>query len=413
MPDALRDWAVSGAMALTGRAGGPPLAAPGDPAGLLRRWLGRVADATRERTGRTPDLPGVELLGERAAIAGLHRNAPRSCGGAFRCLPAADGWLGLSLARDADLSLVPALVEHAVEPGTDACWDAVSRWASAVPVAEAAARIELLGLPGGAIPVAAPLPAAPPAPDVTAPRTHRRDRPLVVDLTSLWAGPLCAHLLGLGGADVVKVESRSRPDGARSGPPGFYDLLHHGHRAVALDLHEPAGIDRLRALVAEADLVLESSRPRAMRQLGLVAEDVVRSGTSWLSITARGRGSDAVGFGDDVAACGGLVALDGDRPVPCGDALADPLTGVRAAALASELLLADEARLLDVSMLETSRRAAAEPGPVPHTVERHDGRWRVLTDDGTFDVCDPVARRAGGTAQPLGADDHVDVIGRT
>ena len=39
--------------------------------------------------------------------------------------------------------------------------------------------------------------------------------PLVVDLSALWAGPLCAHLLGLAGARVVKVESLGRPDGAR------------------------------------------------------------------------------------------------------------------------------------------------------------------------------------------------------
>jgi hypothetical protein len=46
--------------------------------------------------------------------------------------------------------------------------------------------------------------------------------------SSLWAGPLCTNLLGLGGARVIKVESTTRPDGARSGPPAFFELLHHG-----------------------------------------------------------------------------------------------------------------------------------------------------------------------------------------
>ncbi|WP_460797042.1 CoA transferase [Nocardioides pacificus] len=409
--DALRAWATSGAMALTGRTGGPPLAAPGDPAGLMRSWLADLARTTRRRTGTAPRLPGTELLGERAAIAGLRRSAPWSCGHAFRCLPTGDGWLGLSLPRVDDLSLVPALVEEPVADGTPAAWEAVARWARELSSQEAAARVELLGLPGGAIP-ADPRTVDAPRPDHSAHRrrgpTHRRnhlrERPRVIDLTSLWAGPLCAHLLGLGGAEVVKVESSRRPDGARSGPSAFFDVLHHGHAAVALDLADPADLDRLRRLVAEADLVLEASRPRALRQLGLVAEEVVAAGTSWLSITARGRDSDAVGFGDDVAACAGLVAREKGAPLPCGDALADPLTGVRAAALASEVLLSDEARLVDVSMLDVAREAALAPGPGPHSVDRRDGGWWVSTESDSYPVTVPTARRPVGPAPALGAD---------
>ena len=54
-------------------------------------------------------LLGTGLLGERAALAGLSRRAPCSVGGAFRALRAADGWLGLSLARPDDIALLPAL----------------------------------------------------------------------------------------------------------------------------------------------------------------------------------------------------------------------------------------------------------------------------------------------------------------
>ncbi|WP_460794402.1 hypothetical protein [Nocardioides pacificus] len=55
-----------------------------------------------------------------------------------------------------------------------------------------------------------------------------------------------------------------------------------------------------------------------------MTEEVVAAGTSWLSITARGRASDAIGFGDDVAACAGLVVRDGDDLLPVGDASARP-----------------------------------------------------------------------------------------
>src|SRR6266702_6773412 len=99
------DWAESGAMALTGPAEGPPALAPGAPASALAGALAVFGLLTRVRTGSDePDLPGTGLLGERAALAGLSRRAPRSVGGAFRALRAADGWLGLSLARPDDVA---------------------------------------------------------------------------------------------------------------------------------------------------------------------------------------------------------------------------------------------------------------------------------------------------------------------
>jgi len=180
-----------------------------------------------------------------------------------------------------------------------------------------------------------------------------------VDFTSLWAGPLCANLLSLCGAEVVKVESVRRLDGARRGPPAFYDLLHGGHRSVTVDFGSPGDLDLLRRLVGRADLVLEASRARALRRLDIVAEDVVSSGTCWLSITAYGRDQDLIGFGDDVAAGAGLVTAE---LFPCGDALADPLTGVTAAAFAVEALAGRDAVVVDVSMQAVAGRRGGRRG---------------------------------------------------
>lgn len=396
----LQDWAASGAMALTGRPDGPPLAAPGAPASRVRQMLERTADLTRERTGNTPSLPGVEILGERAAIAGFTRQGPRSCGGSSRVLRTDDGWLAMSLPRCDDLDLVPALIEN--DPNGDH-WEAVAHWAERIPTAEAAERARLLGLACAPLP---PDPADRRAPVVLTeggPRKSRRERPRVIDLTSLWAGPLCAHLLGLGGAVVVKVESTHRPDGARLGPVGFFDLLHAGHRMVSLDFRDPAGVARLRDLVADADLVLEASRPRALQQLGIHAEQVVSSGVSWLSITAHGRDTNLIGFGDDVAAGAGLILPDGDDMLLCGDALADPLAGVYAAAAASEALTSDRALLIDVSMHHAALDAAGGE-PEPHAVRREGARWWVESQSGRFPVADPVPRSRPGRARPLGAD---------
>lgn len=368
------DWAASGAMALSGRADGPPLLAPGDPAGYLRHHLAEIGE----------EIPG--LLGERAAYAGLTRRGPWSCGGAFRMLPTRDGWVGLSLSRPTDLELVPALVEG---PAGEDPWVTVASWLTGVGATEAEERLHLLGLAGGAVRDSASVSAQRPGAvvDVLGSRTPT-ERPLVVDLTSLWAGPLCAHLLGRRGARVVKVESRTRPDGARQGTPDFFALLHDGHEQVELDLR--AARNHLLDLMAEADLVLEASRPRALRQLGIVAEEVVANGTSWLSITARGRGSETIGFGDDVAACAGLVRDEDDDLLPVGDALADPLAGVTAAVAAVDALASAEARLVDVSMLHV---AAGVGGVVtPHSVQRRDDTWWVEDANGVHRVEEPRRR---------------------
>lgn len=389
-------------MALTGRPDGPPLAAPGGPASQVRRGLARFAELTSSRTGRRPQLPESALLGERAALAGLRRNGPSSCGGAFRPVATGDGWVGVSLPREADLDLVPALVERPV-PGDP--WDAVGRWAATRTSDAVVERIRLLGLAGAALDEPVDGPARHPV--VLTPggarRRSRRGRPRVVDLTSLWAGPLCAHLLGLAGAEVIKVEDVRRPDGARRGSAAFFDLLHAGHRAVAVDLRSPDDVARLRTLITDADLVLDSSRARALRQVGLDAAEIVADGTSWLSITAYGRDADRIGFGDDVAAGAGLIALDRGEPLPCGDALADPLTGVTAAVAAAAALGDHRAQLIDVSMHDACR-ASLGAAPVRHEVVRRGETWWVETDDGAFPVREPFARPAAGRAPAIDAD---------
>ncbi|MEU6562433.1 CoA transferase [Nocardia nova] len=372
--DTVRDWAASGAVALTGRADGPPLLPPGRAAGRVREQLATLGF----------EIPG--LLGERAAYAGLRRRGPWSCGGAFRTMPTLDGHIGLSLARPSDVELVPALVEGAA----DDPWAAVADWAAGCSSREADERIRLLDLPGGAVPA----PSRTARPGVLTSVLGRRTvtaEPLVVDLTALWAGPLCAHLLGLRGARVVKVESAQRPDGARRGARGFFDLLHHGHEQRVVDFDRDA--DRLRDLLGSADLVLEGSRPRALRRLGISAEEIVAGGTSWLSITARGRQSTAVGFGDDVASAAGLFVTEPGAPdlLPVGDAIADPLAGVAAAVAAADALASAEARLVDVSMLHVVAETLTRDVP-EHAVVRRDSQWWIDYDGGSVRVREPRRR---------------------
>lgn len=398
--DAALRWAACGAMALSGRAGGPPRLAPGRPALLVDDRLAAFARSTAARTGAVPELPSAALLGERAALLGLRRRGPFSCGGAFRAVPAADGWFGLSLARPEDRELIPALTAGRPD---DPPWAAVTAWAAGLPAARCRAQARELGLPAAVF-------ADPQVPDRApvqrrdgGPRRAGRDRPLVVDLTSLWAGPLCAHLLGLAGCEVVKVEDRHRLDGTRRGPAEFFALMHGGHAAVAVDLSDPADRGRLHRLLHRADLVLESSRARALARRGIVADEFVAAGVGWLSITARGRADDSVGFGDDVAVSAGLAVPDGDDLLPVGDALADPLTGVTAAAAAAELLATDRAALLDVSMEHVARHAAAGPDAIAEVTRRADGWW-VHTATGSAPVAPPRARTPRVPGPAPGAD---------
>jgi len=361
-PSPEQDWFTSGGKELTGYAAGEPLDVRGHPASAVRAALAWLASLPLSGSNASAlELPGVELLSERARMMGLSRNAPWSCGGAMRILPAGSGQVALSLSRQSDLELLPAAVEG---PIGDDPWATLASWLARRSAPEAAARLQLLGIP------AAPLwePSASnlrPWLLTTSGGARKRGRqeaaPVVVDLTALWAGPLCARLLRGQGARVIKVESTSRPDGARSGSPDFFEVMNAGSEQVSLDFATVAGRDELRALVEGADVVLEASRPRALAHLGIHAADVVASGISWMSITARGRDSDWVGFGDDIAAGAGLLSQS-TEPLPAGDALADPLAGVHAAAAVAAALTSDRAWLLDLSMHDVARLAAGDDG---------------------------------------------------
>lgn len=181
----------------------------------------------------------------------------------------------------------------------------------------------------------------------------------VVDLSSLWAGPLCSHLLQRCGYAVTKVESRQRPDGARFGNPEFFAALDAGKDHVEIDFHSEHGINQLRELIANADVVIEGSRPRAMQQLGIDAEQIVCDAQPqvWLSITGYGRSGEAgqrVGFGDDCAAAGGLVVQAPAGPQFLGDAIADPISGLVAAIGVLQAVQRHKPCLLGVSLAESA-----------------------------------------------------------
>jgi crotonobetainyl-CoA:carnitine CoA-transferase CaiB-like acyl-CoA transferase len=320
---------------------------------------------------------GAELLSERATLLGLTRRGRISAGGACRLLRARDGWLAVNLPRLDDAhSLAAWLEDERFAQSTQldpALWDRLAACLTRRSTREWTTRARWLGL--------AVAEAVRPAPDpaswlrVAERGAQRGDSslgsPLVVDLSSLWAGPLAARLLALAGARVIKVESTRRPDGARFGSPAFFDRMNEGKEHCALDFTQPAGLGALSRLLERADVVIESSRPRALGQLGFDAPAWVaeRPGRIWLSITGYGRDEEGVAFGDDAAAAAGMCwCVQSDAPLFVGDAIADPLTGIHAALAALAYWRRGEGALLDVSLARVVGHAIAavdrlEDGP--------------------------------------------------
>lgn len=400
-------WARSGLMSLTGTRDGLPQMCPAPLAACANGALAALAALAPDDS--LAGLSGAQLLAERAAITGHSRNGAASPGGSCRLLEAADGNLALNLAREDDWGLLPAWLEQEVA----ATWDAVACAVRDRATDELVARGREIGLAVavdqlttddcGSAPWArrnrghGPLP-------------RGRPRPRVVDLSSLWAGPLCGQLLRLAGAEVIKVESTARPDGARQGPRPFFDLLNAGKASVALDFGSAGGRRPLNELLDSADIVIEASRPRALRQLGIDAGQRVaqRPGLVWLSITGHGRDpvrENWIAYGDDAGVAAGLSAIMREatgQELIVGDAIADPLTGVHAA-LAAWATWRGGGGLVSLSLSGVAAHCAGFQAPAEGWAARAE-RWSaVLARSGTR-VAKPRARPLSGLARPLGAD---------
>ncbi len=411
-----RAWAASGAMALTGERYGSCWV----PAGAVATRLNTVAAELKGLTagfGSPVRVDGAALLGERAALAGMERRGSTSVGGAAHMVAARDGWVAVNLARPEDLDLVPAWLGEAVDV-TD--WAAIAATLRQRPVDDLVVRAQLVGLPAAAVRQTAELdptsfPARPGRVESTGvgvPLGGLDGRPLVLELASLWAGPLCGSLLGATGFDVVKIEHPGRPDGARRGPAAFFDLLNGAKRSLALDLR--SGVDRaiFEALAARAAVVIDGSRPRVAENLGVDVASIVECGTVWLSITGYGRvgpQANQPAFGDDAAVAGGLVVPSGepglpDRPLFVADAAADPITGLIAAVAALKAVRAGRGALVDLPMAQSVAWAIGSP-TIP-------GLSRVRQS--TLRAEPPRGRSRRDRAHALDADRSaiIDLVGR-
>jgi hypothetical protein len=399
-------WRRSGLMEISGLAGGPGLVCPAALATAADGAL-LALKALVENPHALP-MNGALLLGERARLMRLRRAGRISPNGSCRLLDAADGRIALSLPRRDDWNLLDALFECA----TICDWPDVTAALRERSASEIVARgIELgLAIALDQVPAVAARVFEQCPHTRSSARTGSGGSPLVVDLAALWAGPLAASLLMMAGARVIKIESRSRPDTARFGHAGFYDLLNQRKQCVALNFDDPADTRMLASLIDAADIIIESSRPRALRQLGIDRDRAVANGATWVGITGHGGSGDAagrIGFGDDAAVAAGLstVMQQGwGTPLLAGDAIADPLTGLYAALGAWAGWSGGGGCLIDLSL-----RATVAHSMSAGVADRDELRqWQSRAEADAGPLYPP--RNAGARARPLGADTAAAVL---
>ncbi|WP_151772778.1 CaiB/BaiF CoA transferase family protein [Streptomyces abyssomicinicus] len=149
----------------------------------------------------------------------------------------------------------------------------------------------------------------------------------VLDLATLFAGPLAATLLGDFGADVIKVEHPSKPDPSRGHGPAkdgiglWWKLLGRNKRTITLDLSAPGGRDTLLRLARDADVVVENFRPGTLERWGLGWEALSAVNPRLVLTRVTGFGqvgpyARRPGFGTLAEAMSGFAAVTGEPDAP-------------------------------------------------------------------------------------------------
>jgi crotonobetainyl-CoA:carnitine CoA-transferase CaiB-like acyl-CoA transferase len=171
----------------------------------------------------------------------------------------------------------------------------------------------------------------------------------VVDLSIFWAGPYVTMYLASLGADVVKIESTTRPDGFRFAAtfPQLGDDWYErslvwqatnlGKRSLTLDLATVEGLDLLWSLIDDADVVIENFAPRVVEGFGLTSEAVAERSPQAVYLRMPGFGLDGpwrdhVGWAMSYEQASGVAAVTGfaDRPPLNPGGFADPLVAMHA-----------------------------------------------------------------------------------
>jgi benzylsuccinate CoA-transferase BbsF subunit len=198
----------------------------------------------------------------------------------------------------------------------------------------------------------------------------------VADFTWAWAGPFCAMQLAYLGAEVIRVESHARPDGARRVPihppgvtpsintSGYFNQWNQGKKSLALNLSKPEAVAIAKQLVQKCDVIVENFATGVMDRLGLGYEDLRKVKPDLIMASISGYGHTGpqrhyMGYGPATAPLAGLSSLTGyvgGPPQEVGISYGDPHAGLNAAVAICAALAARQrtgkGQYIDVSLWE-------------------------------------------------------------
>ncbi len=164
----------------------------------------------------------------------------------------------------------------------------------------------------------------------------------VIDLSRVLAGPFCGAILGDMGADVIKVEDTKKGDEVRAWPTqkegesACFLVNNRNKRGMAVDMKKPEGVEVIRRLARDADVLIENFRTGTMEEFGLSHEKLSEMNPKliYCAISAFGRSGPRAqegGYEALMQAFTGVMSITGEpdgSPVRCGVAFLDLTTGI-------------------------------------------------------------------------------------
>ncbi|MBU3915167.1 CoA transferase [bacterium] len=228
----------------------------------------------------------------------------------------------------------------------------------------------------------------------------------VLDFSTLLPGPFGTMILADLGADVLRVESPTRPDLIRLFPPvvdgvsAAHSFLNRSKRSLAVDLKNQEGINIIKKLVKEYDIVLEQFRPGVMERLGLGYETIKEINPAVIYCSLSGYGQtgpyrDRAGHDLNYLSISGINSYTGRKssgPMPMGLQVADvaggsyhAVMGILAAVIHRQTT--GEGQYIDVSLTDAAFSMQISTAPGALVGGQEPGLEENIFNGGTFYDC--------------------------
>ncbi len=206
----------------------------------------------------------------------------------------------------------------------------------------------------------------------------------IADFTWVWAGPYCTMQLAHLGAEVIRIETKTRPCVTRMLPPwpdakpgglnrsGYFNQYSQGKRSVSLNFKHPEAHEAARRLIAKSDVLVNNFAHGVIDKMGFGYEAVRKIKPDIIMASLTGYGDtgpyrDYIAYGPAQVPLSGLSALTGYRgspPMHAGFSYADPNAGVHGAFAIITALFhrskTGEGQYIDMSQWECAMGMLAE-----------------------------------------------------